>query len=68
MDFPIHGFFKSKRGIGWSFTIYNDLTVEQYHSTTERSSGGWKMGKDIFVKPTKELKQIIKEEYGLDVK
>lgn len=66
----IYGSFTSKRGIRYNFTIYSDLSVEQYKSGYDylvRCPGGWKSGRDKYVNPTKELKEYIKNRYGIDV-
>lgn len=69
LKFPIYGCFTSKRGTFWHYCIYRDLIVEQWHSTTKRVTGGWKQGNDVYSpKCTKELKQYIKEKYGIEVR
>ena len=69
MDFPICGSFISKRGVGWKFRIYSDLSVEQYHSSVVRCNGGYKTGRDIFSpKVTNECAKFIEDHYGIIVK
>lgn len=70
MKYPISGSFYSKRGTFWRYTIYSDGTIEQWHSNIveKRHSGGYKTGRDTFVKPTKELKEYIKNRYGIECK
>lgn len=67
-DFPIKGWFKSKRGTSWFFRIDSDGFVEQWHNTIIRCAGGWKTGKDIYAyPPTKECINYIKEHYNLEI-
>ncbi len=68
-NFPIYGVFRSKRGTYWNFKIYEDLSVEQWHKTKVRCEVGWKSGADVYSPHcTKELRQHIKDTYGLEVK
>ena len=61
MEYPIHGMFMSKRGTFWCYTIYSDGTIEQWHSNIveKKRTGGYKTGKDTYVKPTKDYQYII---------
>lgn len=67
MEYPIHGKFMSKRGTFWSYTIYSDGTIEQWHSNIvkKKRTGGYKTGRDTYVKPTKELKEYVENKYGI---
>lgn len=66
ISYPIYDTFTSKRGITWCFKVYSDLTIEQWHTNYVRHSEGWKRGRDIFTKPTKECREYIKEKYGIN--
>ena len=66
MEYPIHGNFMSKRGTFWKYTIYADGTIEQWHGNiVSKRTGGYKTGKDTYVKTTKELKKYIENKYGI---
>ena len=59
------GFFTSKRGTEWNYHFYNIGWVEMWHGTTERITGGWRIGRDVFSpNVTKECYQAIEEMFG----
>ncbi len=68
INFPIYGKYCSKRGIIWKYRIDSDLKVEQYRFETKKVAGGYKEVTIYSQIITKELKNYIKSQYGLDVR
>lgn len=68
MNFPIYGTYCSKRGIAWKYRVGSDLKVEQYRFETKKVAGGYKEVTIYSPIITKELKNHIKSQYGLDVR
>lgn len=68
MNFPIYGTYCSKRGIAWKYRVGSDLKVEQYRFETKKVASGYKEVTIYSPIITKELKNHIKSQYGLDVR
>lgn len=65
----LHGTFISKKGTRWTFDIDEDHRAEVWHPTTKKVAGGWKTGKDTYMNPlTKEFKDYIKDNHGIEVR
>lgn len=61
------GFFTSKRGTEWNYHFYGSGWVEMWHGTTERITGGWRIGRDVFSPhTTKECYQDILDMFGFE--
>ena len=56
--------FRSKRGTVYHYRLYQDGWVEVYKPTVKRCAGGWRTGPDEYRKPTKELKEALRERHG----
>ena len=59
------GFFTSKRGVEWNYHFGERGWIEMWHGTTERITGGWRIGRDVFSPyATKECYEDIEYRFG----
>ena len=63
----IKGFFTSKRGISWNYSVNDYGYVEQWRDTIVKKSIGCK-SKTIYTNPTKECIEYIQEKHGIKCK
>lgn len=65
--YSYRGYFRSKRGTGWHYSVSSTGFVEMWHPTTVRCTGGWKTGPDARPsKITKECFDEIKKDFELE--